>query len=198
MTKNVLPFRRVEQRDRSDEELVLACAANDERALEELFHRHCEQVQRVLVRLGQIDRKDLEDVVQSTFLEVFRSAKRFGGRSAVSTWILGIAMNVRRHLQRGESRRHAAMAAIARVTPAIDQRRPDEWASRREALDRLQRAFEALPQDFRVVFVLCDLEGLKGVDVARTLGLPEGTVWRRLHEARLRLRAQVQDQEGGR
>ncbi len=197
MTKNVLPFRRAEQRDRSDEELVLACAANDGRALDELFHRHAAQVHRVLARVGQIDRGDLEDVMQSTFLEVYRSAKRFGGRSAVSTWILGIAMNVSRHLRRGESRRRSAMAAVARVTPGMDQLRPDDWASHRESLERMQSAFEALPHDFRVVFVLCDLEGLRGVEVARTLGLPEGTVWRRLHEARLRLRAQLHEGEGG-
>ena len=197
MTKNVLPFRRVEQRGRSDEELVLACAANDGRALEELFHRHGAQVQRVLARLGQIDRGDLEDVLQSTFFEVYRSAKRFGGRSAVSTWILGIAMNVSRHLRRGESRRRSAMAAVARVTPAMNNRRPDESASHRESIERMQSAFEALPHDFRVVFVLCDLEGLKGVEVARTLGVPEGTVWRRLHEARMRLRAQLNDGEDG-
>src|SRR5450432_3742122 len=111
MSENVLHFRRLAQRELCDEALVLACVAGDGRALEELFYRHGAQVHRVLVRLGHVDRKDLEDLVQSTFLEVHRSAKGFSGRSAVSTWILGIAMNVARHHVRGEARRRSAMAA---------------------------------------------------------------------------------------
>ena len=197
MTENVLPFRRPEQRSLSDEALILACASGDGQALEELFHRHGGQAHRVLSRLGHIDREDLEDVVQTTFLEVYRSAKRFNGRSAVNTWILGIAMNVARHHVRGEARRRSAMSAVARMSPPSAGRGPDEAASHRESLERLQIGFEALPYDFRIVFLLCDLEGLRGTDVARALKVPEGTVWRRLHEARMRLRAVV-NQEGSR
>ena len=83
------------------------------RALEELFHRHGPQVNRILGRLGHVDRRDLEDLVQVTFIEVHRSARRFGGRSAVGTWILSVALNVARHHARSESRRRTAMAAAA-------------------------------------------------------------------------------------
>jgi RNA polymerase sigma-70 factor (ECF subfamily) len=189
MTKNVLPFRRVEQRGLPDEALVSGCAAGDGGALEELFRRHGEQVHRVLVRLRLIDRSDVDDVVQTTFLEVCRSAKNYRGRAAVTTWILGIAMNVMRHYVRGEMRRRSAMGGVASVSLPVDGRLPDEWVSQRQSLERLRAGFDALPQEFQIVFTLCDLEGLKGVDVAIALGIPEGTVWRRLHEARLRLRA---------
>lgn len=194
MTDNLIPFRRAEQRGLSDETLVLACAAGDAWALEELFRRHSEQVHRVLMRLRHIDRGDLDDVVQTTFLEVYRAAKRFHGRAAVSTWILGIAMNVIRHHVRDEARRRVAMSAVATVSVSIDNRRPDDQADHRQSLARAQLEFDALPSDFQIVFVLCDLEGLKGVDVADALGIPEGTVWRRLHEARLRLRACIDDE----
>jgi RNA polymerase sigma-70 factor (ECF subfamily) len=194
MTENVLPFRRRDHRDLADEALLLACAANDGRALEELFHRHSAQVHRVLLRLGHIDREDLDDVVQTTFFEVYRSAKRFNGRSAVSTWILGIAMNVARHHVRGETRRRSAMSAVERLSlSSAFGGRPDEQASQRESLERLQIALGSMPYKFRMVFVLCDLEGLKGTEVARALGVPEGTVWRRLHEARTRLRSCVDE-----
>jgi RNA polymerase sigma-70 factor (ECF subfamily) len=192
MTRNVLPFRRVEQRGLSDEALVRACADGDSLALEELFCRHGAQVHRVLARLRYLEGSDLDDIVQSTFLEVFRSAGRFRQRSAVSTWILGIAVNLVRHHVRHEVRRSAAMSTVARETPPVDERRPDDWASQRQFLGRLQDAFDGLPRDLRVVFALCDLEGLKGVDVAQALGVPEGTVWRRLHDARLRLRAHIE------
>ncbi len=188
---NVLPFRRPEQRGLSDESLVLACAGGDGRALEELFHRHGPQVHRILGRLGHVDRRDLEDLVQVTFLEVLRSARRFGGRSAVSTWILSVALNVARHYARSEARRRLAMAAVARTARTVDSHRPDDRASHRQSLERLRAGIEGLPYDFRVVFLLCDLEGLKGTEVAQALKIPEGTVWRRLHEARTRLRALV-------
>jgi RNA polymerase sigma-70 factor (ECF subfamily) len=194
MTKKLLPFRRLEQRDVSDEALVSGCAAGDGAALEELFRRHGEQVHRVLVRLRHIELHDVDDVVQTTFLEVCRSAKRFRGGAAVSTWILGIAMNVARHYVRGEMRRHSAMAGIASVSLPTDDRRPDDWVSQRQSLERMKAGFDGLPRDFQVIFTLCDLEGLKGVEVAVALGIPEGTVWRRLHEARIRLRASIQEQ----
>jgi RNA polymerase sigma-70 factor (ECF subfamily) len=192
MTDNLLPFRRAEHRELSDETLVFACAAGDAWALEELFCRHSEQVHRVLVRLRYVDREDLDDIVQTTFLEVYRAAERFHGRAAVRTWILGIAMNVMRHHVRDEARRRLAMSAVATVSLTIDDRRPDDQADHRQSLARAQVEFEALPQEFQIIFTLCDLEGLRGVDVAVALGIPEGTVWRRLHEARLRLRACIE------
>ena len=194
MKENVLPFRRVDLRDLSEEALVSACAEGDSRALDELFRRHGAQVHRVLARLRQVDAGDLDDVVQTTFVEVCRAAKRFGGRAAVSTWILGIAMNVMRHYVRAETRRRSAMSAVARVSVSIDDRAPDERASQRQSFVRLRAGFDVLPWDFQIVFVLCDLEGLRGVDVARTLGIPEGTAWRRLHEARRRLRGCINEE----
>jgi RNA polymerase sigma factor (sigma-70 family) len=192
---NVLPFRRLEQRGQSDEALVLACAGGDGRALEELFHRHGPQVHRILGRLAHVDRRDLEDLVQVTFLEVLRSAGRFSGRSAVGTWILSIALNVARHYARSEARRRLAMAAVAHTVRTADVHRPDDRASHRQSLERLRVGIEDLPYDFRVVFLLCDLEGLKGTEVAEALKIPEGTVWRRLHEARPRVRALLDDDE---
>jgi RNA polymerase sigma-70 factor (ECF subfamily) len=88
------------------------------------------------------------------------------------------------------------MAAVAAEPPATEQQRPDEWAAQRELAARLEAVFESLPTDLRVAFTLCDIEGMRGVDVARALKLPEGTVWRRLHDARLRLRAVLGDEVG--
>ena len=193
MTDRLIPFRRPEGRDvLPDEALLAACANGDNTAVEELFQRHGDRVHGILARLGGLDDKDLEDVVQATFMAVQRSARRFDWRSAVGTWIVGIALNIARRQIRGEARRRLAMRAVAESHPRQHGTGPDEQASHRQLMARLLTGFEALPVDQRTVFVLCDLEGMRGVDVARALRLPEGTIWRRLHDARLRLRALVQ------
>ena len=186
-TGKIVPFRRPTSGAASDEDLLAACAQRDNRALAELFKRHGDRVYRVLGRLPGVDRRDLDDLVQATFIEVYRSASKFGARAAVGTWILSIAVNVMRHHVRGEVRRRklaaAAGAADMRTSP-----RPDDDASRRQLLGRVETALASLPDDMQLAFSMCELEGIKGVDVARILGMREGTLWRKLHEARSRLR----------
>ncbi len=69
---------------------------------------------------------------------------------------------------------------------------------RSQFLLRLERHLEILPSELQLVFTLCEIEGLRGVDVARALGVPEGTVWRRLHQARTRLRTALLRGDGDR
>jgi RNA polymerase sigma factor (sigma-70 family) len=196
MTGRLLSFRsRASRASVPDQDLLIAAARGDASALEELFRRHGDRVYRLLYRLRGIDSKDLEDLVQATFLEVQRSAYRFDNRASVGTWIFGIAMNVRRHHVRSETRRASFLEAAAPLMARADERRPDEQFAHREYLQRLEVALAALPEHLRIVVTLCDVEGLKGKDVARILRVPEGTVWRRLHEARLRLRGMVEGEE---
>jgi len=192
MTRWLLPFRREGLDQLSDEALVANCAAGDNAALEELFHRHGDSVYRVLDRLEHVDRQDLEDMVQATFVGVKHSAGKFDFRSAVTTWIFGIALNVARNNVRRQARQRRAMEAVAETDNSPDGRGPEERASHRQLIVRIQGAFDALPPDLRTVFTLCDLEGLRGVDVARLLKIPQGTVWRRLHDARAFLRNLVE------
>ena len=196
MTDRLIPFRRPSDLQQlPDEALIAAAAAGDNGALEELFQRHGDTVYRILSRLRTIDRRDLDDVVQTTFIEVRRAAASFNGRAAVGTWVIGVAMNVARRHTRGEVRRRAVVSAIAEMPAPAAPASPYEEAAHRQLLVRLASAFDELPHDLRVVFTLCDLEGMRGVDVARTLEVPEGTVWRRLHDARARLRERL-DRKG--
>jgi RNA polymerase sigma-70 factor (ECF subfamily) len=196
MTGRLLSFRsRASRASVPDQDLLIAAARGDASALEELFRRHGDRVYRLLYRLRGIDSKDLEDLVQATFLEVQRSAYRFDNRASVGTLIFGIAMNVRRHHVRSETRRNSFLEAAAPLMTRTDDRRPDEQFAHKEYLQRLEVALAALPEHLRTVVTLCDVEGLKGKEVARILHLPEGTVWRRLHQARLRLREIVEGQE---
>jgi RNA polymerase sigma-70 factor, ECF subfamily len=192
----VLPLRRIEPApsDLSDEALVAACAVGDSAALGLLFDRHHEGVYRFLSRLVRATASEADDLVQNTFLEVWRCAAAFSGTGAVKSWIFGVGANVARHHVRSEVRRRAALSGFAEPT-ASHVRQPDDEAMRSQLVGQVAAALAALPHDLRVAFVLCDLEDVSGVDAARALGLREGTLWRRLHDARRRLRALI---EGGR
>jgi len=170
---------------RSDRELVKACAGGDPEALGVLFDRHQARVHRCLTRLvGR--RADVDDLVQATFLEVMTAAGRFRGEAQVSTWLVAIAANLaRQQLRAGKRLSHEE------VDVADDRPDPRETASRRQMVSRLEREIEHLPHLLREAFVLCDLEQVRCIDAARLLGVPEGTLARRLHDARMRLRDAV-------
>jgi RNA polymerase sigma-70 factor (ECF subfamily) len=196
MSERVLHLHRHVYRDLSDVDLVHFVARHDNGAMEELFERHHERVHRILARLRSVDSEDVDDLVQATFLEVQRSAARYSGHAAVSTWIVAIAVNVMRHHVRKEVRHRAALASLGReALVRSTASSPFDTSSTRQSIARLAHAFDGLSRDHKEVFLLCDVEGLRGTEVARALDLPEGTVWRRLHEARMTLRHHLGEKE---
>lgn len=190
-TGKLLPFRHPGELDDelSAEALVQKCAAGDRAAVGALFDRFATAVYRFLSRLVGAGHPDLDDLVQTTFLEVMRAAPRFRMQSAVKTWIFAIAVNVTRHHRRSERRRHALCEGLAE---AHREPRPvyaiEANAERQLLLQRLSAAVASLPHELRTAFVMCELEELPGLEVARVLGWRPGTLWRRLHEARKILR----------
>jgi RNA polymerase sigma-70 factor (ECF subfamily) len=175
-----------------DSSLFRAIAGGNLEALGELFDRHEPEMRRYLSSLG-IPAIDIDDLVQTAFLEVMRAAPRFDSNLSVRPWLLGIAtVMVRRH-RRSVGR---ALARLARVTGLVQKDAPPtpvEFVESDETSRRLQRAFEALSSKKREVFVLIALEGLSGEDAAHVLGVPVNTVWTRLHHARLELRAAIEE-----
>jgi RNA polymerase sigma-70 factor (ECF subfamily) len=176
--------------DVTDQVLVAACAAGDVSALGTLFDRFAGPVLGFLGRLRE-DPFDLEDLVQTTFLEVRRSARRYRAGASVKTWILAIAANVARHHVRSEVRRRALAAACADLPPGR-QETPADTAERIQLSGRLASALRALDKDLAVAFVLCDLEDVTGAEAARLLGVRPATLWRRLYQARRRLRGAIE------
>jgi len=195
-SRTLLPLRRQDAAigDLSDDALLAACATGDLAALGALFDRFHVAVYRFLARLAA-EPESRDDLVQATFLEVQRSAAKFRARSAVKTWILGVAANLARHHLRSESRRLAHLEKLA-DSPVVSPERPDEAFERRQFLGRVGAALATLPRDLRIAFVLCDVEEVPGADAARVLGIPEGTLWRRLHEARRAMRGAMEGSGG--
>ena len=182
-----LPVGRVRVVELTDEALLAACAVGDTNALGVLFDRHHDALRAFLDRLARPHADESDDLVQATFVNVWQSARRFHGGSAVRTWIFAIASNLVRRRIRSEGRKRGAFAVLA-TAPESHSDRPDDAAIRAQLLDRLGPAIAALSHELREVFVLCDVEGIAGVEVARALRLRQGTVWRRLHDARRKLR----------
>lgn len=193
MTAKVIPLHRIsgETPALSDEALLAACATGDGAALGALFDRFHAAVYRVAGRFPLVDDAARDDIVQATFLEVRRVAQTFRGTASVKAWILGIAANVARRAYRGEQRRRVRQAKYLAV-PAAPVVELSEQVARRLLLQKVQQAIGALSHDQQVAFVLCDLEQLPGADVARVLGIPEGTLARRLHDARKAMRAALE------
>lgn len=92
----VIPLRRPEERrlatsELTDEALLAACGVGDNAALGALFDRHHEAVHRLLARLLRSEPGAVDDLVQTTFMEVWRSANKYNGTGAVRSWLFGIA-----------------------------------------------------------------------------------------------------------
>ncbi len=192
MKGNLVPLRRIEGAvvELSDEALLAACGTGDRPALGALFDRFHVAVYRFVSRLQTVDEAARDDIVQATFLELPRTAQQFRGASTVKTWILGVSANIARHHRRSEERRRAQQERY-RQLPSVVSVLPDAEVDRRRRLQGIADALGGLPYDQQVAFVLCDLEQLPGVEVARALEIPEGTLWRRLHMARKAVRTSL-------
>lgn len=187
MKTNLVPLRRPAEAEPtlSDEALALACSTGDAAAVAELFERFRRSVSRYLRRL--LDPADADDCLQATFLEVARGHARYEGRSSVSTWLLGIATNVLRHHRRSAGRQARLRGALEQsATSAASDH--DGAAAARQTLERLRRVLLSLPEERRVAFVLCELEGLSARDAAELLNVNETAIWKRVSDARKQLR----------
>jgi RNA polymerase sigma-70 factor (ECF subfamily) len=129
------------------------------------------------------NRADAEDAAQETYLSVTRALKEFRGDSRVSTWVYRIAI---RAALRVKARR--PRTAPLESEPAEEPRDP---ALDRERSRQIRHALGRLSFEHRTVLALFSLEGLSHGEIAATLGIPEGTVWSRLHLARKKLAAEL-------
>jgi RNA polymerase sigma-70 factor (ECF subfamily) len=150
--------------------------ANDGAAFAELVRRHGPMVLGVCRRVLGNDH-DAEDAFQATFLVLVRRAADVRPRSRLGNWLYGVACRTAREARRAAARRRAK-EALAMPRPHSAE---DPWAELRLVLDR---ELARLPERYRVVLVLCDLERRTRKAAAEHLGWHEGTVSSRLSRAR--------------
>jgi RNA polymerase sigma factor (sigma-70 family) len=149
----------------------------DEAALSALLNRHGPMVWGVCRR--HLSHHDAEDAFQATFIVLVRKAASIAQREAVGNWLHGVAHQTALQARRSAARRRAREV---QVTEMPDAEAPQErWADLQPLLDE---ELSRLPDHYRTVIVLSDLEGRTRKEVAAQLGCPEGTVASRLVRAR--------------
>jgi RNA polymerase sigma factor (sigma-70 family) len=150
----------------------------DEAAFAALVKRHGAMVWGVCRRL--LTHHDAEDAFQATFLVLFRKAASIRPREMVANWLYGVARQTALQARRTAARRRARERQVVEM-PETAVEEPDRWHDLQPLLDE---ELSRLPDRYRGLIVLCDLEGKTRKEVARQLGCPEGTVAGRLARAR--------------
>lgn len=155
--------------------------------LTQIVRDHGPYVWRVLRRLG-VAEADADDVCQEVFLVVHRKLPEFEGRSALRTWMYGIAVRTAADYRKRAHRRHEVPTADMPDHPSsVDD--PDRSLQLTQARSLLDELVGALDDDKRAVFVLFEIEQLSMQDVAAALGCPLQTVYSRLYAARAQIQA---------
>jgi RNA polymerase sigma-70 factor, ECF subfamily len=158
--------------------------AGDVSAFRELYASHHRQVARQLTFL--VPRADLEDVVQDVFIEVFRSIKRFEGKSAFTTWLYRVTVHVAMKSRRKHTR--SRLDIVEDVPEQVDERpRPEEVSLSAERQVRVEALLEKLSPKKRAVLVMHDLQGVDAQTIAEALDTNILTVRTRLFYARREL-----------
>lgn len=166
-------------------ERQLATAEGRAALVHELFMAHRERILALCLHItGR--RAEAEDALQEAFLAVHRALPGFRGEASLSTWLYRIAI---RAATVTRARRRAASELTDEVLDTSPG--PDRAAESRIEAACLARALDRLSAEHRTILSLFALDGLRHGEIAEVLGVPEGTVWSRLHAARKALQEQM-------
>lgn len=179
--------------------LVRFQSADPASALTELFEAYADPIYRLAIQLlGDPDAA--EDVVQETFISAITHREGFEGRSKLSSWLYRIAYNAALGRLRGkreeplpEDEPDDESSAPLPHSLVEWNFTPEQMQADLEAMEHMQRAIQALPLKYRVVFFLRDMEDQSTEQTAEVLGLTETAVKVRLHRARLALRESLSE-----
>lgn len=173
----------------TDEEVVARVVAGEGALFELLMRRHNQRLFRTVRALTRDD-DAAEEVLQRAYVAAWQGLAAFEGRSSFATWITRIAWNMCGETAARERRATEITADLGRTVPH-ESGAADEDLSRTELRAVLESAIDALPQIYRVVFVMRAVEGMSTAEVARALELQESAVKVRLHRAREQLRTDL-------
>lgn len=195
MEEKLIPIQRARRNSEeplSDEGIAAACGTGDPLAITILFDRFYERVARYIYRINGKDQ--VEDLVQSTFLEIVKGNTIYDGRVSVTTWLFAIATNIVRHHRRSFRKQ-------LRIQTALDNHTLQPYCNPSDCAENLQKIRQAnevlfaLPDSQRLAFTLCVLEGLSAREAAVVLKTSESAVWKRVCLARETLRREILEKQ---
>jgi len=178
-----------------DIELARYCAAGDVGAVRHLVGANNQRLFRTAWSILR-SRQEAEDALQSSYAKALLAIGSFEGRSSLTTWLTRIAINEALARKRAHERRRRNLEAegvqvletyreqLARGSQAPS---PEAETAREQLRSMLERAIADLPENFRTVFVLHEIEGVTVEEAAEALEIPSGTVKTRLMRARRKL-----------
>ncbi len=176
-----------------DAALVRRIVGGDVAVFEILMRRHNPRVYRT-IRAILRDEAEVEDAMQQAYLQAYANLRSFTGASSFATWLTRIAINE----ALGRRRKNARVVPVADLDaedPTMESRStPEEDTARREAVGILERAIDRLPEAYRTVVMLRDVQQLPTEEVAAVLGISDEAVRIRLHRARRALREAWDDE----
>lgn len=172
----------------TDLELIERASKGDQKAFRALYDANVDRIYRLAYRMAG-EEELARDFTQEAFLRAYQKLDQFRGDAAFSTWLHSIAVSVSlnglrkvdRHRKRERSLENAAHVAPSRneVDPGVRE--------------RIEEAVDGLPEIYRTVFLMHDLEGYGHAEIAEMLGVAEGTSKARLSRARAKLRELLGD-----
>ncbi|MEJ2695077.1 MAG: sigma-70 family RNA polymerase sigma factor [Candidatus Sulfobium sp.] len=174
-------------------------ASEDKPDFQNIYVSFSGKIRRYLARL--VGEADFEDVTQEVFLKVNAGLDEFRGDSSLSTWIYRIATNAAVDHNRKSSTRlkeqraegHFPDDSMTEESTAVDPTPPqDRQLIRKEMSDCIRGIVDGLPENYRTVLILSDLEELKNDEIAEVLDISLQTVKIRLHRARLKLKKELE------
>ncbi|RIL10872.1 MAG: RNA polymerase subunit sigma [Proteobacteria bacterium] len=183
---------------RTDSELVEKLRLGDQPAFEELLSRYTQKVHNLCIRITR-NAQDAEEVMQDVFVAIYRKIDRFEGKSAFSSWLYRITVNTA--FMKLRKRRQNNTLSLDELGPTIrdniagersDMRDVNFISSRHQLREELENAIKKLPEEYRIIFILRDIDGLSNQEVGEIVHLSVPAVKSRLHRSRLMLRKRLQ------
>ncbi|NEJ74008.1 RNA polymerase sigma factor [Rhizobium phaseoli] len=196
--------RRPLQSTLSDADLMPLAKIGDEPAIRAIIQRHNQRLFRTARAVIRND-AEAEDVVQASYIKAFINLATFRGEAELSTWLTRITLNEALGRVRARKNTTGLEEIDMQATSASGQivqfpsstTDPETELSRSQARHLLEQAVDELPDDFRTIFVLRDVEGMSTNEAASYLGIRAETAKTRLHRARKMMRQSIEKQLSG-
>jgi RNA polymerase sigma-70 factor (ECF subfamily) len=200
VAETAMTDRRKMRRVDPDLDLVERAREGDTAAFDELVVKYTPKLYGLVYHMTS-NHEDTNDILQDVFAKAYRALKRFRGKSAFYTWIYSIATNMTLNFLKKRNRRRAMSLddvdlAIERdqdFIEATSKSDPVREAGISELQERLNMAMQELSDSHRAVVTMFDIQGMPHAEIAKILGVSEGTVRSRLFYAHRQLQAYLED-----